>query len=233
MLQYKGVTRYTNIGLRGEGEMRKTTKWKKGVVKNVRSVAGLGLFILLSSLFNSHQAIGSETGPLTTHPTNPRYFADGTGKAIYLTGSHSWYFFQDWGTSGGGPLVFDELVNLLKTNHHNFVRGWVCKSTRIPWGSIITVETQVYERTGPGTAWDGGLKFDLNEFNEEYFTRLRERAIILGENGIYLSMMMFWDTARKDRLCRSGRNHCLHTSPALRTRHHLATNQPERQSLRD
>lgn len=28
-------------------------------------------------------------GPLTVHPTNPRYFTDGTGKAIYLTGSHT------------------------------------------------------------------------------------------------------------------------------------------------
>ena len=27
------------------------------------------------------------TGPLKPHPANPRYFADGSGKAIYLTGS--------------------------------------------------------------------------------------------------------------------------------------------------
>lgn len=29
-------------------------------------------------------------GPLRVHPTNPRYFTDGRGKAIYLTGSHFW-----------------------------------------------------------------------------------------------------------------------------------------------
>ena len=29
------------------------------------------------------------TGPLRVHPTNPRYFTDGSGKAIYLTGSHT------------------------------------------------------------------------------------------------------------------------------------------------
>ena len=31
---------------------------------------------------------------LTVHPTNPRYFTDGNGKAIYLTGSHTWNNLQ-------------------------------------------------------------------------------------------------------------------------------------------
>ena len=175
--------------------MEKSTKQKKWFVKNVCSVAGLGLFILLSSLFNNQQVMGSATGPLTVHPTNPRYFADGTGEAIYLTGSHSWYFFQDWSASDRYPLVFDELVNLLKTNHHNFVRGWAWRSTYLNWGDGITIETPLYKRTGPGTAWDGKPKFNLNEFNEEFFTRLRERIIQFGDNGIYVSMMMFCGVA--------------------------------------
>jgi hypothetical protein len=29
-------------------------------------------------------------GPLRRHPTNPRYFTDGSGEVIYLTGSHRW-----------------------------------------------------------------------------------------------------------------------------------------------
>ena len=29
------------------------------------------------------------TGPLRTNPANPRYFTDGSGKAIYLTGSRT------------------------------------------------------------------------------------------------------------------------------------------------
>jgi len=29
------------------------------------------------------------TGPLRTHPENRRYFADATGRAVYLTGSHT------------------------------------------------------------------------------------------------------------------------------------------------
>ena len=32
--------------------------------------------------------------PLTVHPTNSRYFTDGSGKSIYLTGSHTWNNLQ-------------------------------------------------------------------------------------------------------------------------------------------
>ena len=30
------------------------------------------------------------TGPLRVNPANRRYFTDGSGKAIYLAGSHTW-----------------------------------------------------------------------------------------------------------------------------------------------
>ena len=39
-------------------------------------------------------------GPLRVHPENPRYFTDGSGKAIYLTGSHTWSNLQDQGMTG-------------------------------------------------------------------------------------------------------------------------------------
>ena len=154
------------------------------------------LLLLLAIMFFLPGVVRAASGPLTVHPTNPRYFADPTGKAVYLTGSHTWYAFQDWSATNRDPFVFDDYVELLKDNNHNFVRGWVCKSTRIPWGDGNNVYIQPYKRTGPGTAYDGGLKFDLHQFNEEYFDIVRERVIKLGENDIYMSMMMFWDTAR-------------------------------------
>lgn len=36
-------------------------------------------------------------GPLKVHPTNPRYFTDGSGKAVYLAGSHNWANLVDLG----------------------------------------------------------------------------------------------------------------------------------------
>jgi len=39
-------------------------------------------------------------GPLRLHPANPRYFADRHGRAVYLTGSHTWDTLQDLGRCG-------------------------------------------------------------------------------------------------------------------------------------
>ena len=45
-------------------------------------------------------------GPLRVHPQNPRYFADGSGRAVYLTGSHTWANLQDQGPKDP-PKPFD------------------------------------------------------------------------------------------------------------------------------
>lgn len=39
-------------------------------------------------------------GALRVHPDNPRYFADDSGEAVYLTGSHTWANLQDIGLVG-------------------------------------------------------------------------------------------------------------------------------------
>jgi hypothetical protein len=42
-----------------------------------------------------NSALKNFNGPLRVHPANPRYFTDDTGRAIYLTGSHTWANFQE------------------------------------------------------------------------------------------------------------------------------------------
>ena len=37
-------------------------------------------------------------GPLRVLAANPRYFTDGSGRAVYLTGSHTWDNRQDIGS---------------------------------------------------------------------------------------------------------------------------------------
>src|SRR5439155_5569626 len=54
------------------------------------------------------------TAPLKALSTNPHYFTDGSGKAIYLTGSHTWNDFQDWGTNDSiQPFDFSAFVKIL------------------------------------------------------------------------------------------------------------------------
>jgi hypothetical protein len=48
-------------------------------------------------------------------------------------------------------------------------------------------------RTGPGVALDGEPKFDLTQFDPEYFDRLRSRVSAALDCGIYVSIMLFMD----------------------------------------
>ncbi len=149
---------------------------------------------MLLPLRRTGQATGEKaTGPLRVHPTNPRYFTDGSGKAIYLTGSHTWANLQDWGPENL-PRRFDyaAYLDLLSSHHHNFIRMWA-------WESPVITSTSgrqhcagmPYQRTGPGTAQDGGLKFDLNRLDQAYFDHLRARVTAARDRGIYVSIMLF------------------------------------------
>ena len=54
-------------------------------------------------------------GPLQVHPQNPRYFTDGSGKAIYLTGSHTWSNLQDQGATDPPPTFdYDRYLKFLR-----------------------------------------------------------------------------------------------------------------------
>ena len=48
-----------------------------------------------------------------------------------------------------------------------------------------------YQRPGPGKARDGKPKFDLSRFNQGYFDRMRARVRAAGDDGIYVSVMLF------------------------------------------
>jgi hypothetical protein len=138
-------------------------------------------------------------GPLRASK-NPNYFQDAKGKTLILCGSHSWNTLQDWGTNGFvQKLDFDAFVRFLKKHDHNFTLIW---STELPkFHGFPTTETSSppditvtpfpWLRTGPGSATDGGLKFDLTKFNQDYFDRLRERVQALGNAGIYAGVYLF------------------------------------------
>ena len=103
-------------------------------------------------------------GPLRVCPDNPRYFCDATGKAVYLTGAHTWSNLQDY-LSPDPRRTFD-FGNYLEwslAHHFNFMRGWVWEQAAWAYCSEekVLVNPPIYLRTGPGTALDGGLKFDL------------------------------------------------------------------------
>ena len=133
--------------------------------------------------------------PLRVNPHNPRYFSDGNGKAIYLTGSHTWSSLQDIDTTDP-PSAFDYqgYLDFLKRYQHNFIRLWTWELTTFRYSSdepLRYASPFPWKRTGPGTALDGKPKFDLTKFDEEYFDRLRSRTMAAMNRGIYVSIMLF------------------------------------------
>jgi hypothetical protein len=123
------------------------------------------LLAVLLSLTGAHivdAGAGQSTkaaGPLRVHPENPRYFTDGTKnpdgslRAAYLTGSHTWANLIDRGPSDPPPVFeFNGYLDLLQKHHHNFIRLW---GRHVAWLS-----------RGPGNAPDGMPKFDLTKLNQ-------------------------------------------------------------------
>jgi hypothetical protein len=142
-------------------------------------------------------ALGAKaTGPLSLLAANPRYFTDGSGKAIYLTGSHTWAnFAMDQGaTDPPAPFDYDGYLDFLVAHNHNFFRAWVWDlpySVQGRNGGPFYWSPFPWQRTGPGEATDGKPKFDLSKFNQAYFDRLRARVIAARDRGIYVSIMLF------------------------------------------
>jgi len=141
-------------------------------------------------------ADGGAAGPLRVHPDNPRYFTDGSGKAIFLTGSHTWANLQDitYATAKSPPpFDFDAYLAFLKRHNHNFLRLWAWESPFNPGPkqSTTTYSPMPYQRPGPGRAADGQPKFDVKLFNQAYFDRMRARVRAARDQGIYVSVMLF------------------------------------------
>ncbi|HEV8246953.1 MAG TPA: putative collagen-binding domain-containing protein, partial [Polyangiaceae bacterium] len=137
-------------------------------------------------------------GPLTVSD-NPRYFQDQNGTALILMGSHTWNNLQDWGSNGTTEaLDFTAYTNFLVEHGHNFTLLWrteLPKFCALPTTASnppdITTSPQPWPRTGPGTANDGGLKFDLSQFDQSYFDRLRTRVSQLNDAGIWVGVYLF------------------------------------------
>ena len=164
-------------------------------------------FSARASLSASQPDVTPAKGLLRIHPANPRYFFNGT-KGIYLCGHQIFVDVQDnsfnkeWVKDMGHPEEPDKKSRLLDWERYldfveglgfNYLRGWIIWST----GSGTAAPPRKvafpmpFKRAGPGKANDGGLKFDLQQFDEIFFERLHNRCQDLQRRGIYISVMLF------------------------------------------
>ena len=166
----------------------------------ILALAAAGVGFAADSSGGRAASDAKRAGPLRILESNPRYFTDGTGRAVYLTGSHVW-----WNLLGGRtwraaclpirpkPFDYGAYLDRLVRYNHNFFRLWTFELTR--WrecdGTDVTVAPQPWLRTGPGNARDGLPRFDLTRLNPAYFTRLRRRVAMAGRRKLYVSVMLF------------------------------------------
>jgi len=145
---------------------------------NKKIVLHMGLVFLTFSIV---QLNAQTNGPLKIHPNNASCFADASGKAVIVGGTHTWNSLQDNGTWGNPIFNFDKYLTMLTSSNTNFIRMWS------------------FQENGPGDSdwyptWylKSGNKYDLTKFNPEFFIRLRNRCIAARDKGIYVSLCLFW-----------------------------------------
>lgn len=152
------------------------------------------LCLVLATASVGHTKNAPITSPLRVSSKNPRYFADANGRAVYLTGSHTWSNFKDMGkTDPPKPFDFDGYLDFLQKYNHNFIRLWTWELSKYSYkgGAMTYAEPFPWPRTGPGKALDEKPKFDLEKFNQDYFERLRQKVVAAGKRQIYVSIMLF------------------------------------------
>lgn len=149
-------------------------------------------------------ATAASNGPLRRSAVNPRYFTDESGRAIYLTGAHTWGTLQDGGRVE--PLEhfdFGQYLAFVESYRLNFIRLWAFEqSDWVPWRPYhFRLAPVQYARIGPGLALDQKPQFDLTTFDETYFRRLRERVASAQARNIYVSVMLFqgWSVETKSQ----------------------------------
>jgi hypothetical protein len=110
-----------------------------------------------------------------------------------MTGSHTWGNLVNLKLEGEPDFDYPAFLDLLESNGHNFMRMWTWDHPEwAPWtNEKVYFDPMPHARTGPGLALDGKPKFDLGQWHQPYFDRMRERVIAAGDRGIYVSIMLF------------------------------------------
>jgi len=139
----------------------------------IRKVYGLILLLLLLSFADL-----TGNSPLRIHPKNFHYFTDDSGRAIVLSGSHTWLRKREnrrYVPDGWDLVKFNKYLDFLQFWNHNYTRLWM------------------WEHKGDVDIWVKGAdgKYDLSKLNQEYFDLIKSFVASAESRGIYVGVMLF------------------------------------------
>jgi len=179
-----------------------TTVTLVGLAIATASVAAVGRTalgkrpLIPSAAAANASALPAITSPLRVSATNTHFLVDAAGRAVYLAGSHTWDDLQDMDLMPATPTAFDftAYVNFMVAHGQNLTILWRKDlPTFCNWGAGGTWRVSQFPwlRTGPGVASDGLPAFDLTQFDQSYFDRLRARVVQLDQNNVYAMVELF------------------------------------------
>ena len=155
------------------------------------------LYLLLSN------ALGQNTQNEATfrrHPSNPRCFLY-KGKPIVLITATEHY-----GAVLNGQFDYVPYLDELARNRLNLSRTFTfyreVEDSIPPLGYTNTLaprpgqEVMPWKRSGPGKANDGGMKFDLDQWNPAYFTRMKAFLKAAAARDIIVEIVFFCNPYR-------------------------------------
>lgn len=157
---------------------------------------------------------GPNTGVLHVHPTNARWLTNDSGKALVFSGpsggdvvgsaARGYAYLQDY-AAANAPMVNNPVaaVASMTTEGLNFMRLWIdiasawgdnaefaagtywtTPTDQMPW---VRVGTRV--DTSTGYSITVGI-YDLTQFNQAFFDRVRTRVVLAANAGIATSVML-------------------------------------------
>ena len=118
------------------------------------------------------------TQTLKVHPKNFRYFTDSSGKAIVLTGSHTWMrkpVKGQWMDDGWDIKKFSKYLDFLEHWNHNYIRLWM-------WEQEGKTNISLKDANG---------KSDLSKLNPGYIEMVRSFVAAARSRGMYVGVMLF------------------------------------------
>ena len=133
--------------------------------------------------------------PIRIHPSNPKLF-EFRGRPLVLLCATEHY-----GSVLNRPFAFEKYVVDAAEKKQTLTRLFMLfreqQSPMNPYSTCKPESTDYiapYPRTGPGTACDGQLKYDLDQWNPEFFERLHRFLALTSEAGVIVEVVLLSNT---------------------------------------
>lgn len=129
------------------------------------------------------------------HPENPKIFEYNSKPVMLFTAT------EHYGAVMNRPFDYLKYLRDMREKRINYTRLFLLfRELQLPANPYSTCKPESpdyiapYKRTGPGKACDGELRYDLDQWNGEFFCRLHEFLSTAEKYGIIVEVTLFSNT---------------------------------------